>query len=127
MKIKLFDTHIGKNEELGIQKVLKSKFWASGSGIKNVKKFETNFQKYIQAKSCVAVNNGTSALNLALSLINLKNKEVIVQGFGNVGFYTTKLLSNLGAKILATGDINGYIYNSNGLDINKLEYLIEHK
>lgn len=55
--------------------------------------------------------------------MDLKNKEVIVQGFGNVGFYTTKLLSNLGAKILATGDINGYIYNSNGLDINKLEYL----
>jgi perosamine synthetase len=78
MKIKLFDTDIGKDEELGIQKVLKSGFWASGSGINNVKKFETSFQKFIHSKNCIAVNNGTSALNLALSLINLKNKEVIV-------------------------------------------------
>ena len=78
MKIKLFDVHIGKDEEVAIQNVLKSHFWASGSGIGNVGKFEKSFQNYIKSQDCVAVNNGTSALNLALSLTDLKNKEVIV-------------------------------------------------
>ena len=55
----------------------------------------------------------------------IKDKKIIVQGFGNVGFYTTKLLSNLGAKIVAIGDINGYIYNPNGLKMNLLEDIKE--
>ena len=78
MKIKLFDVHIGNQEEVATQNVLKSHFWASGSGIGNVGKFEKSFQNYIKSQDCVAVNNGTSALNLALSLTDLKNKEVIV-------------------------------------------------
>ena len=78
MKIKLFDVNTGKQEEVAIQNVLKSHFWASGSGIGNVSKFEKSFQNYIKSQGCVAVNNGTSALNLALSLVDLKNKEVIV-------------------------------------------------
>ena len=52
---------------------------------------------------------------------SLENKKIIVQGFGNVGFFTSKLLSNLGARILAVGDIDGYIYNPNGLNIDELE------
>ncbi len=77
-KIKLFDPSIGKAEEHAVIKVLKSGFWASGSGQGHVEKFENKFRKYIGSKDCIAVNNGTSALNLALSLINIKNKEVIV-------------------------------------------------
>lgn len=76
--IKLFDPIFGKNEERSILKVLRSKFWASGSGSGNVKIFEENFRKYVNANSCVAVNNGTSALHLALSLMDIKNKEVII-------------------------------------------------
>ena len=78
LKIKLFDVNIGKEEELAIKKVLKSHFWASGKGTNNVKKFENSFQNYVNTKNCVAVNSGTAALNLALSLIDIKNKEVIV-------------------------------------------------
>ena len=78
MKIKLFDVNIGRGEELAIQKVLKSRFWASGAGTGNVKKFENSFLDYVNAKNCIAVNSGTAALNLALSLLDLKNKEVIV-------------------------------------------------
>jgi len=76
--IKLFDPHVGKDEEKIVQKVLKSKFWASGAGTGYVKKFENSFKKYVGSKECVAVNSGTAALNLSLSLIDIKNKEVIL-------------------------------------------------
>ena len=38
-KIKLFDPYIGEEEKEEIQKVLKSKYWASGSGNGRVKEF----------------------------------------------------------------------------------------
>ena len=77
-KIKLFDPSVGSEEIRAITKVIKSHFWASGYGVGNVLKFEKKFRKFVNADSCIAVNNGTSALNLALSLSNIKNKEVIV-------------------------------------------------
>jgi dTDP-4-amino-4,6-dideoxygalactose transaminase len=77
-KIKLFDPVVGDEESRLVQKVLLSGFWASGSGVGDVKKFEDSFQKYIGCKSCVAVNNGTAALHLALSACNIKNKEVLL-------------------------------------------------
>ena len=77
-KIKLFEPIIGKEESKKIIQVLKSGFWASGSGIGNVKTFEDKFQNYIGSKSCVAVNSGTAALHLALSLLDIEGKEVIL-------------------------------------------------
>ena len=77
-KIKLFDPIIDESEEKSIIKVLQSKHWASGSGSGNVEKFENQFNNYVGSRDSVAVNSGTSALNLALSLMNIKNKEVIV-------------------------------------------------
>ena len=76
--IKLFDPTIGVEEEKSVINTLKSHFWASGAGTGNVLKFENAFKKYTGAKKCVAVNNGTSALHLALSLADIKNKEVIL-------------------------------------------------
>ena len=77
-KIKLFDPNVGKGEEKAITKTLYSKFWASGAGTGKVLEFEEKFKKYTKASSCVAVNSGTAALHLALSLFNIKNKEVIL-------------------------------------------------
>ena len=76
--IKLFDPVIGIHEERIVNQVLKSRFWASGSGIGNVLKFENEFNKYVGSKACVALNSGTAALHLALSLVDIKNKEVIL-------------------------------------------------
>ena len=75
--IKLFEPYISKEESNATIKVIQSKFWASGSGTNNVKKFENAFLKYTQSKSCVSVNSGTAALHLALSLFNIENKEVL--------------------------------------------------
>ena len=76
--IKLFDPTIDLSERKALLKTLDSKFWASGSGSGNVQKFENKFKKYVNANSCVAVNSGTAALNLAFSLFNIENKEVIL-------------------------------------------------
>ena len=77
-KIKLFDPVIGISEEREIIKTLRSGFWASGSGNGKVQKFERKISKYLGSDQCIAVNSGTAALNLALSLFDLKNKDVIL-------------------------------------------------
>jgi dTDP-4-amino-4,6-dideoxygalactose transaminase len=77
-KIKLFDPYIDNSEKQALNEVLDSHFWASGDGNGNVKKFEEKFSKYANSKSSVAVNSGTAALNLALSMYDIKNKEVIL-------------------------------------------------
>ena len=76
--IKLFDPIIDNREEQAIKKTLNSHFWASGAGTNNVIKFENKFKKYIGTNSCVTLNSGTAALHLALSLIDIRNKEVIL-------------------------------------------------
>ncbi|MDA9136567.1 Glu/Leu/Phe/Val dehydrogenase [Candidatus Pelagibacter sp.] len=51
----------------------------------------------------------------------LKDNEIIVQGFGNVGSNLAKHLYNRdNAKIIAIGEYDGYLYNKKGIDINKL-------
>ncbi len=77
-QIKLFDPIIDNNELSVLNKTLKSKFWADGSGSNQVRKFEEKFQKIIKSDSTVAVNSGTSALYLALSMEDIKNKQVIL-------------------------------------------------
>lgn len=80
-KIKLFDPFVDSKEKLAVDSVFKSGFWASGSGKGNVSKFEEETKNYIKSKNCVAVNSGTAALNLALSLLDIKDKEVILPSF----------------------------------------------
>jgi perosamine synthetase len=77
-KIKLFDPSVDHKEENALKKVLYSHFWASGGGGGNVLKFEKSFKKYTNSKECITVNSGTAALHLALSLFDIKNKEVIL-------------------------------------------------
>jgi len=51
---------------------------------------------------------------------NLNGANYMVQGFGNVGSHTSKILSKLGATLVATGDYKGYIANPEGLNPFKL-------
>jgi len=52
--------------------------------------------------------------------VSLTNAHVAIEGFGNVGTFTAKFLSEKGAKIVAVSDSKGTIYNENGLDVEKL-------
>jgi perosamine synthetase len=102
-KIKLFDPVISGEEKKIIVNVLNSGFWASGAGTGYVDKFEKKIQKYIGSKDCVAVNSGTAALDLALSAINIKNKEVIIPSLSFVST-ANAVISNGGKPIFAEID-----------------------
>jgi len=52
--------------------------------------------------------------------LELNNMSVAIEGFGNVGIFTAKFLSEHGAKIVAVSDSKGCIYNEDGLNIEKL-------
>jgi glutamate dehydrogenase (NAD(P)+) len=53
--------------------------------------------------------------------------SIVVQGFGNVGSITARLLHEMGCKIVGLSDINGGIYNAKGINIPRaLRYSKEH-
>lgn len=79
--IKLFDPHVTEDEINATREVLLSHNWASGAGTGKVKEFEEKFNAYIGSKQVVAVNSGTAALHLALSVLNLTGKDVLVPSF----------------------------------------------
>ena len=59
--------------------------------------------------------------------IDIKGKTVLVSGSGNVAQYTIKKLLELGAKPLTCSDSDGYIYDPDGIDEEKLAYIMELK
>ena len=57
-----------------------------------------------------------------------QDATVAVQGFGNVGSISAKLISMLGSKIVAISDISGGYYDANGIDIDAaIEYRNNNK
>jgi len=54
--------------------------------------------------------------------------SVVIQGFGNVGTYAAAYAHELGYKIVGVSDIDGGIYNANGLDIPAVrKWVAEHR
>jgi glutamate dehydrogenase (NAD(P)+) len=52
--------------------------------------------------------------------LDIRNTTVAIQGFGNVGTHTARIMQECGARVIAVSDVSGGIYNSNGLDIPEL-------
>jgi len=52
--------------------------------------------------------------------VGLDRKTCVVQGFGNVGYHASLYLSK-DAKVIAVGERDGYVYNKDGLNIDKLK------
>ncbi len=48
--------------------------------------------------------------------VGVQDKKVIVQGLGNVGYYTTKFFREGGAKVIAIAEYEGAILNADGLN-----------
>lgn len=48
--------------------------------------------------------------------VGIKNKTVIVQGLGNVGYHTAKFFREGGAKVIALAEYEGAIMNADGLN-----------
>ncbi|MBR5656366.1 MAG: NADP-specific glutamate dehydrogenase [Prevotella sp.] len=64
---------------------------------------------------------------LATKGIDIKGKTVLVSGAGNVAQYTMEKLIQLGAKPVTCSDSDGYIYDPDGIDREKLDYIMELK
>ncbi len=59
--------------------------------------------------------------------MNLKDASVAIQGFGNVGYWTAKILEEMGARIIAVSDSKGGVVDYDGIDVNSLkEYKVRH-
>jgi len=64
---------------------------------------------------------------LATRGIDIKGKTVLVSGAGNVAQYTMEKLIQLGAKPVTCSDSDGYIYDPEGIDREKLDFIMELK
>ncbi len=51
---------------------------------------------------------------------SLDGATVVVQGYGNVGYWTAVLAAERGAKVVAVSDASGGVLNSQGLDLTRL-------
>ncbi len=56
---------------------------------------------------------------------SLKGKTVVISGSGNVAIYAVQKAVQLGAKVVAMSDSNGYIYDKNGIDLDLVKQLKE--
>lgn len=52
-------------------------------------------------------------------------KTVVISGSGNVAIYATKKATELGGKVVALSDSNGYIYDKNGIDLDCVKQIKE--
>ncbi len=57
--------------------------------------------------------------------LSIDKATVAIQGFGNVGSHTARIMHERGARVIAVSDVSGGIYNPKGLDVPEL--LRRHK
>ena len=58
---------------------------------------------------------------------DLKGKTCLVSGSGNVAQYTVEKVIALGHKVVTMSDSDGYIYDPDGIDREKLDFIMELK
>ena len=68
-----------------------------------------------------------AAAMLATKGKSYEDKTVAISGSGNVAQYAAKKAIQLGAKVVTMSDSNGTIYDPEGIDAQKLEYIMELK
>jgi glutamate dehydrogenase (NADP+) len=75
---------------------------------------------------------GYGAVYFAAEMLNVKGqslegKTALVSGSGNVAQYTVEKLLDLGAKSVTLSDSSGYIYDEEGIDRERLAFVMELK
>jgi glutamate dehydrogenase (NADP+) len=58
---------------------------------------------------------------------SLEGKICLVSGSGNVAQFTVQKINQLGGKVVTLSDSNGYIYDEEGIDNKKLDFVMELK
>lgn len=59
--------------------------------------------------------------------LSFEGKTVVISGSGNVAIYATQKVTELGAKVVALSDSNGYIYDGNGINLEAVKEIKEVK
>ncbi len=54
------------------------------------------------------------------SRLDIQGERVVIQGFGNVGYWAAKLIADGGFLIIGVSGVDGGVYNPKGLDIDNL-------
>ena len=57
--------------------------------------------------------------------LSFKDKTVVISGSGNVAIYACEKATELGAKVVALSDSNGYIYDENGINLDIIKEIKE--
>ena len=75
---------------------------------------------------------GYGAVYFAENMLNtkgdsIKGKNITISGSGNVAQYAVEKAIQLGAKVLTMSDSSGFIYDSDGIDEEKLAYVMDLK
>ncbi|RDY59632.1 NADP-specific glutamate dehydrogenase [Flagellimonas nanhaiensis] len=75
---------------------------------------------------------GYGTVYFADSMLKTKNesfngKNVVISGSGNVAQYAAEKVLQLGGKVLTLSDSGGYIYDKDGIDNEKLAYVMDLK
>ena len=76
---------------------------------------------FIGIREAVSVAEDMKKLGLS---VGIEGKKVIVQGLGNVGYYTAKFLQEAGAIIVGLCEYEGAIYNEAGLEVDSV---VQHR
>lgn len=75
---------------------------------------------------------GYGCVYFAQNMLSTKNdsiegKTVVISGSGNVAQYACEKATQLGAKVLTMSDSGGYIHDADGIDADKLAFIMELK
>lgn len=54
-----------------------------------------------------------------------KDKKVVISGSGNVAIYANEKATQMGAKVIAMSDSDGYIYDNDGVDVEIIKKIKE--
>lgn len=106
----MMDTYmniVGSSEKNSVRRIVTGKSVTSGG---SYGRKEATGQGVVHCIEQWAADNG----------VNLDGITFTVQGFGNVGSYTSRILSKMGAVLVGTGDAGGYIANPEGINPHKL-------
>ena len=64
---------------------------------------------------------------LSVNEDSFDNKTVVISGSGNVAQYSCEKATELGAKVVSMSDSSGYIYDKDGIDLEKLAFIMHLK
>lgn len=57
----------------------------------------------------------------------IKDKKIAISGAGNVAQYATEKINEMGGKVITLSDSGGFVHDPNGIDDEKLQYVMELK